>query len=52
MYFSFGTDALRNFTLGKENVAFIHPVKLRHQTKSPREHPQNEFLIFSVAPPS
>lgn len=32
-------------------LAFIHPVKLRHQTKSPREHPQNEFFIRSRAPP-
>lgn len=32
-------------------LAFIHPVKLRHQTKLPREHPQNEFFICSRAPP-
>lgn len=36
----------------RKNVSFIHPVKLRHQTKSPREHLQNDFFIFSLAPPS
>ncbi len=41
----------QHFAGESATLVFIHPVKLRHQTKLPREHPQNEFFICSPAPP-
>lgn len=35
-----------------EASPFIHPVKLRHQTKLPREHPQNDFFLNPLSSPS